>query len=152
ARCEAGTLQADVAPVALWWLIDDLLNEFEPRAASKGLFLANEIDPELAPAARTDATRVRQVVAKLLDNAIRFTPRGSVLLRVRATPAPAGQVGIRIEVQDSGTGVAEARQSGLFDVFERDETVVPRHGSSGTGLGLALCRRLVELLGGRIGV
>ena len=152
ARCEAGTLQVENAPVALWWLTDDLLNEFEPRAASKGLFLASEIDPELAAAARTDATRLRQVVAKLLDNAIRFTPRGSVLLRVRALPAADGQVGVRIEVQDSGTGVAEARQSGLFDALERDDASIPRHGSSGTGLGLALCRRLVELLGGRIGV
>ena len=153
ARCEAGTLVPEVAPVALWWLIDDLLNEFEPKAASKGLFLASEIDPDLAPAARTDAARLRQVIAKLLDNAIRFTPRGSVLLCVRAVNAAEGQVGLRIEVQDSGIGVAEARQSGLFDGFEQNEASLPRHGTGGAaGLGLALCRRLVELLGGRIGV
>jgi signal transduction histidine kinase/CheY-like chemotaxis protein len=151
ARCESGTLALDVTPVALWWLIDDLLGEFEPKAAAKGLFLASEVDPELAVAVRVDAARLRQVMAKLLDNAIRFTPRGSVLLRVTARSAEAGQSGMRIEVQDSGVGVAEARQSGLFDSFEQEESALARQGS-GAGLSLALCRRLVELLGGRIGV
>jgi len=152
ARCEAGTLQPEVAPVALWWLIDDLLHEFEPRAAAKGLFLASEIDANLAPAAQTDALRLRQVLAKLVDNAIRFTPRGTVLLSVRATAAAAGQVGLRIEVQDSGAGFAEAKQSELFDGVERDDAALPRQGNGAASLSLALCRRLVELLGGRIGV
>jgi CheY-like chemotaxis protein len=151
ARCEAGTLEPDAVPVALWWLIDDLLNEFEAKAAAKGLFLASEIDPALAPAARTDPARLRQVIGRLLDNAIRFTPRGTVLLRVRATEVAAGLAGLRLEVQDSGVGVAEARQSGLFDSFE--STDASHHpGASAIGLSLALCRRLVEMLGGRIGV
>jgi signal transduction histidine kinase/CheY-like chemotaxis protein len=152
ARCEAGTLQPEPAPVALWWLIDDLLNEFEPKAAAKGLFLASEVDPALEPAARTDPLRLRQVIAKLLDNAIRFTPRGSVLLAVRTTDAGAGQVGLRVEVQDSGAGYAEAKQSELFDGLERDDPASSRQGNGAAGLSLALCRRLVELLGGRIGV
>jgi signal transduction histidine kinase/CheY-like chemotaxis protein len=151
ARCEAGALQPEHAPVALWWLIDDLLNEFEPKAAAKGLFLASEVDPGLAPAVSTDPVRLRQVVAKLLDNAIRFTPRGSVLLRARSTQTDTGRVGLRIEVQDSGAGIAEAKQSGLFDGFNQDEAALPRQ-SGAAGLGLVLCRRLVELLGGRIGV
>lgn len=152
ARCEAGTLKPEEAPVALWCLIDDLLNEFEPKAAAKGLFLASEVDQDLAPAASTDAARLRQVIAKLLDNAIRFTPRGSVLLRVRNLAAGAGLCGLRFEVQDGGAGIAEAKQSGLFDDFARDDAALVRQGGSAAGLGLALCRRLVELLGGRIGV
>jgi CheY-like chemotaxis protein len=92
------------------------------------------------------------VIGKLLDNAIRCTPRGSVLLAVRNLEAGAGQVGVRIEVQDSGNGLAEARQSELFDSFEQGEAAVPRQGGGAAGLSLALCRRLVELLGGRIGV
>jgi signal transduction histidine kinase/CheY-like chemotaxis protein len=152
ARCEAGTLQPDVTPVALWWLIDDLLHEFEPKAAAKGLFLASEIDPDLAPAAQTDPLRLRQVLAKLIDNAIRFTPRGTVLLSVRTTKAAEGKVGLRIEVQDSGAGFAEAKQSELFEGFERDDAALPRQGNGAASLSLALCRRLVELLGGEIGV
>ncbi|HTT11666.1 MAG TPA: response regulator [Burkholderiaceae bacterium] len=152
ARCEAGTLQPEVAPVALWWLVDDLLQEFEPKAAAKGLFLASDIDPDLPPAARTDPMRLRQVLAKLLDNAIRFTPRGTVLFSVRATAAAEGQVGLRVEVQDSGAGFGEAKQSELFDGLERDDAALPRQGNGAASLSLALCRRLVELLGGRIGV
>ena len=152
ARCEAGTLQPDVAPVALWWLIDDLLNEYEPKAAAKGLFLASDVDPDMAPAARTDLVRLRQVIAKLLDNAIRFTPRGTVQLSVRAADVGAGCIGLRIEVQDSGAGLAEAKQSELFESFERNEASLPRQANGAAGLSLVLCRRLVELLGGRIGV
>jgi signal transduction histidine kinase/CheY-like chemotaxis protein len=152
ARCEAGTLQPDVTPVALWWLIDDVLHEFEPKAAAKGLFLASEIDPDLAQAAQTDPLRLRQVLAKLIDNAIRFTPRGTVLLSVRTTKAAEGHVRLRIEVQDSGAGFAEAKQSELFEGFERDDAALPRQGNGAASLSLALCRRLVELLGGEIGV
>jgi len=152
ARCEAGTLVPEMTPVSLWWLIDDLLHEFEPRAAAKGLFLASDIDPRIAPAAQTDPVRLRQVLAKLVDNAIRFTPRGTVLLSVRSTPAAAGRIGLRIEVQDSGAGFAEAKQSELFDGLERDDAALPRQGNGAAALSLALCRRLVDLLGGRIGV
>src|SRR5262249_37889474 len=111
-----------------------------------------EIDPNLASAAQTDPVRLRQVLAKLVDNAIRFTQRGTVLLSVRAVAATDGKVGLRIEVQDSGAGFAEAKQSELFDGIERDDAALPRQGNGAASLSLALCRRLVELLGGRIGV
>jgi signal transduction histidine kinase/CheY-like chemotaxis protein len=149
ARCESGTLQLESAPVALWWLFDDLVAEFEARCAAKGVLPAVEIDPELPPAALADAARLRQVFSRLLDNAVDATPRGSVALRVRVTGSDPQKVGLRVEVRDSGPGFAPAETIGLFDGFRPD-----RHGSipERAGLGLALCRRLVELHGGRIGV
>ncbi|MEZ4400278.1 MAG: ATP-binding protein [Kofleriaceae bacterium] len=110
--------------------------------------VAVELPPGLPRYVRGDRRRVVQVVVNLVANALKFTHRGSVRVRATATPAGAGHA-IRLDVVDTGIGIAAAAQPTLFDAFvQADASIALRYG--GTGLGLGIARRLVELMGGRL--
>ncbi|BCS33795.1 hypothetical protein TBR22_A30230 [Luteitalea sp. TBR-22] len=130
-------------------LVGDTLALLSPRALEKHLTLASEVDPALPAWLEADPTRIRQVLLNLVGNAIKFTARGDV--RVRLRRADTHDTLLRVEVQDSGEGISPEVQARLFQRFvQADASTTRRHG--GTGLGLAICRQLVELMGGEIGV
>lgn len=135
---EAGKLTLNLHTCDLSALVKDVVESFEPRAAAKGVRL--EVRAEAATLIG-DGARLRQVVANLLDNALRFTPgAGSVEVRLQTD-----QVGMSLLVRDTGPGLGEGTQARVFERFYRADA-----DRSGSGLGLAIVRSLVELHGGRV--
>src|SRR6185436_15077619 len=114
-------------------------------ARDKGLTCEANI-PALLPKAWGDRTRLRQVVINLITNAIKFTARGKVALTLEI-----GADQVKISVSDTGLGIPIKEQQVIFDEFRQSERTTAR-GYGGLGLGLAICKRLVELHGGKIGV
>ncbi|MGI6657473.1 MAG: ATP-binding protein [Desulfobulbus sp.] len=150
-KIEADKMVLDNAPFDLQTLLRQLLSLYEVTAKSKGLEVHAEIDPGLAPGYRGDACRLQQVLVNLLGNAVKFTERGSITLRVICESVDSGTDRIRFEVEDSGIGIAQEASTKLFQPFSQVGTSsVRRYG--GTGLGLSICAKLVQLMGGEIGV
>ncbi|MDX2270305.1 MAG: response regulator [Bryobacter sp.] len=144
-KIEAGRLEMEHIDFDLRSSIEDILELLADRAQEKGLELFANIDPALPSRFLGDPYRVQQIVTNLVGNAIKFTPAGSVAVRVRLGDA------VRIEVEDTGIGVPADRRESLFQPFtQADGSTTRRFG--GTGLGLAISRQLVELMGGRIGM
>jgi len=145
-QLQAGRMPLRQIDFDLHALLDEAIARHQPRAQEKGLTLALETDPQLPQHVHADRQRLQQVLGNLLDNAVKFTAQGGVTLRV----APAG-ARIRFEVEDSGRGIAPDRQAHIFRRFEHADVQTNR-AYGGTGLGLTLCERLVQLQGGQIGV
>ncbi|MCA9756780.1 MAG: DUF3365 domain-containing protein [Candidatus Eisenbacteria bacterium] len=125
----------------------EVVRGMSATAGAKGLELRLEVSADL-PVVAGDPTRLRQILTNLLNNALKFTPAGSVTVRVLGTDRPSE---VRFEVVDTGVGIPAERQSELFDAFvQADPSTTREHG--GTGLGLSICRQLTALMGGRIGV
>ncbi len=145
-RIEAGELSLDPAPCNLRALADGVLALFAPQAWEKGLRLHSIIDWRLAAEHRCDASRVRQVLANLLSNAIRFTGSGRVELRIELAEATAEGQRLRFVVSDTGPGMSEERLRQVQrPLFDGGEGIAHR-----TGLGLALCRQLAGLMDGSL--
>ncbi len=149
AKVEAGRSQLEVTPCDLGRLIEDVKEMVEPRALQKGLALRVE-RPQAPLCVRTDPSRLRQVLINLLNNAVKFTDRGSVTLRMKAAPAiETGEVLLMFEVEDTGEGIAAGDQAAIFDAFVQ-ASAAKRH--EGAGLGLTISRQIIELMGGTIEV
>ncbi|MBK8324042.1 MAG: response regulator [Betaproteobacteria bacterium] len=151
-RIEAERLAIEHIDFALASVVGNVVALCESRARAKDLPLRVEIAPELrARRFAGDPLRLEQVLLNLVGNAIKFTERGSVTVRVSVDrPVEAGAV-LRFEVADTGIGIGPQDQARLFTPFEQaDSSLTRKYG--GTGLGLAISRRLVELMGGAIGV
>ncbi|MCA9753475.1 MAG: hybrid sensor histidine kinase/response regulator, partial [Gemmatimonadetes bacterium] len=121
-------------------------------AGSRGLEMRTEIAADTPSWLVGDPSRLRQVLTNLVSNAVRFTERGSVSIRVAPREAPTEtRAALRFEVADTGIGIEESARQRIFEAFtQADGSTTRKFG--GTGLGLAICRRLVEAMGGRIGV
>jgi len=142
-KIEAGKLELEAAPVDVADVAEDVLSLFWEKARSKGLDLAAYVDPATPALVSGDATRLRQVVGNLVNNAIKFTEAGGVMVQV----APAGEGRLRLSVHDTGIGIAPDKIDGVFGAFtQADQSTTRKFG--GTGLGLAICKRLVEAMGG----
>jgi PAS domain S-box-containing protein len=143
-RIEAGQLDLNPSITPLRPLLAECLEMVSQAAGAKQLRLTLDVAPDAPLAARLDPLRLRQILLNLLDNAVKFTPAGSVSLRLLAV----GQDQLRLEVADTGHGIAASQRSRLFKDFERlsrgDATV------KGSGLGLAISARLAALMGGRL--
>jgi PAS domain S-box-containing protein len=149
-KLEAGKMSLERIPVDLAGLLREALATVELLGAEKGLAFRLELAPDLPHRVESDPVRLRQVVGNLLANALKFTARGSVTLRARAVGQDGPAVRVRVEVEDTGIGVAREDLPRLFSMFEQaDQTTTRRFG--GTGLGLAIAKRLVEAMGGAIG-
>jgi signal transduction histidine kinase len=146
-KIEAGRLELEAAPVDLAEIAEEACALFWERARSKGLDLGTFVDPATPALVQGDAVRLRQIVSNLVNNAVKFTDSGGVLVLVG--PGPAG--GVRIAVRDTGPGIERDRIGRLFEAFtQEDQSTTRRFG--GTGLGLAICQRLVGAMAGRFAV
>jgi PAS domain S-box-containing protein len=150
-KIEAGQLRIETSPCETALLVEGVVELLEPRARDRRLNLSMEIAADVPSGVRTDHGRLRQVLFNLVGNAVKFTERGGVVVRVLQVTSPArpGRTHLRFEVQDSGIGISETDQKKLFQPFTQVNYSTARS-HSGTGLGLAITRRIVELLGGRI--
>ncbi len=149
---ESQRITLDETDFTLGTLVAQTQAEIGATARNKGLALQLAQPPELAALAlRGDEARLRQVLVKLLGNAIKFTEAGAITLRIaRGEDTPAG-LQLRFEIQDSGIGIAAADIQRLFTAFEQaDNSTTRQYG--GAGLGLAISQRIVRLMGGEIGV
>jgi signal transduction histidine kinase/DNA-binding response OmpR family regulator len=153
-KIEAGRMELEETPFDLRDCVEAALDLVAIRAAEKGLNLACEVADDTPAVIVGDSTRLRQVLVNLLNNAIKFTERGEVVLTVR--PEPGGdEIGARqtlhLAVRDTGVGIPADRRDRLFRSFSQVDTSTTRR-YGGTGLGLAISKRLVELMGGQIWV
>jgi PAS domain S-box-containing protein len=145
ARIESGKMPVQIERVLLPELIDEVMTEVEPVIAGTRLAVNRMLAPEL-PEIETDRQKVKQIVLNLLSNALKFTPEGSVAIRLEHE-RESGE--ILIAVTDTGIGVAEENQKTIFEAFEQANSSYARR-QGGTGLGLSICRRLAHILDGRI--
>jgi PAS domain S-box-containing protein len=144
-RIESGKMPVQIERVLLPELIDEVMTEVEPVIAGTRLAVTRALAPTL-PEIRTDRQKVKQIVLNLLSNALKFTPQGSVAIRLEHDPEADE---ISIAVTDTGIGIAEENQKTIFEAFEQANSSYARR-QGGTGLGLSICRRLAQLLEGRI--
>ncbi len=148
ATLEGEGLALDADPLDPAAVARDALAAQAQAAAQKGLALSFEAPPGL-PVVLGDARRLTQALDLLLDNAVKFTARGGVTLRLSAAPAPPGQARLCYEVADTGPGIAPAAMARLFEPFTQADSSATR-GHGGIGIGLALCSRLARAMGGTV--
>jgi PAS domain S-box-containing protein len=151
-KIEAGKLDLEKAPFDLRECVESALELAAAAALKKGLDIAYDLDAGAPGALVGDVTRLRQVLINLLNNAVKFTERGEVVITVAAERIDRGERHrVLFAVRDTGIGIPEDRMDRLFESFSQvDPSTTRRHG--GTGLGLAISRRLVELMGGEMWV
>jgi len=156
-KIEAGKLELEELELRPADLVEGVSDLLAPQAHQKGLALICAIDRSVPGRLRGDSGRLRQILFNLTGNAIKFTDRGRVVLRVGtagpddADPAKPDHVRLHVAVEDTGIGIGPEGQARLFQPFSQaDSSTTRRFG--GTGLGLAICTRLIERMGGRIGV
>ncbi len=142
-KSEIGMLELNPEPVDILHIIRETVDSVTPMASRRGQSLNLDV-PDSLPWVQADETRIQQVLLNLLNNAIQFTPQdGRIRVKVRTEEDT-----VVIEVRDNGPGISKAQQEHVFEPYRR--TVGERKDSGGLGLGLALCRTLVELHGGQI--
>jgi PAS domain S-box-containing protein len=150
-KLEAGKLELAESDFDLTDLVRRVAELFAARAKQKGIELIADANVAGRAPLRGDASRLRQILINLVSNAITFTERGRVTIAVRRAKVEATDVRIRIEVRDTGPGVSDAAKQKLFLPFEQGDASIARR-FGGSGLGLSIAKKLVELMNGRIGV
>ena len=150
-KIEAGKLSIETIDFPLRQTIDEALFPLQARARDRGLDFRADIDATLPGQLRGDPTRLRQVLLNLVGNAIKFTERGEVVLTVRLERQQAEALTLSFAVRDTGIGIPADKLAGIFDAFSQADTSTTRK-YGGTGLGLTITRRLVELMGGELSV
>ncbi|MFO7646885.1 ATP-binding protein [Halomonas campaniensis] len=150
-KLEAGRLELEQRPVDMVALVDEVLGLQAPQAHQKELQLLGLVYDDVPASLTGDPLRIRQILTNLVNNAVKFTEHGEVIVRVMVDQAEPGRVTLRVSVTDTGIGLSPERQRRLFHAFQQAE---PSHSREfgGTGLGLTICRQLVEQMGGKIGV
>jgi signal transduction histidine kinase/CheY-like chemotaxis protein len=148
-KLEAGRLQLALVDCDLVELVEHTAEMLAARAAVKNIELLCESPALPLPRVRADVVRLRQVLVNLGGNAVKFTDRGEVTLRVTSPGLEGDRLRVRLEVTDTGIGIEPANQSRIFEEFvQEDASTTRRYG--GTGLGLAIARQLAELMGGQL--
>ncbi len=151
AKMEAGAATFMTVPVQIDVLVQGVLDIKRQSAHAKQLELLAELDPNLAFCYLLDEPRMRQILLNFVGNAIKFTPQGRVTLRVERHQVGPGRDQLRFSVRDTGIGISAEHAARIFEPFYQVDSSSSRR-YEGAGLGLAICRRLVDLMGGQIGV
>jgi len=147
-KIEAGKLDLEAVPFSVEGMVEDVASLFWEKARSKGLELAVRVAPEVPMMVIGDPTRLNQVVTNLVNNALKFTETGGVTIDVSAEPDDQ-QAKLRIAVTDTGVGIEASRIGAIFEAFSQaDQSTTRKFG--GTGLGLTVCKRLADAMGGDI--
>ncbi len=150
-KIEAGKLDIEAVAFTLSSTVGQTLRGITARAEEKGLTLQYRLAPGLPQQVVGDPGRIRQVLTNLCDNAVKFTADGSIDVQVQGTPCGGQDFELHFSVQDKGIGIPTDKQQRIFEAFNQVDTSTTRQ-FGGTGLGLTICARLVELMGGRIWV
>lgn len=150
-KIEAGRLEMEQTEFALEEVLEQLMGLETAKSEDKGLDLLLHLSPDVPDLLVGDPLRLGQVLINLVDNAIKFTDRGEVLVAVQREALEGDCVTLRFSVQDTGIGMSEAEAARLFQPFAQADTSTTRR-FGGTGLGLSICRRLADLMGGRLWV
>ncbi len=150
-KLEAGSLEIERVPYDLRACLEDVVAMLSPAAHEKGLELALVLHHDIPETLAGDPNRIAQVLVNLLDNAIKFTALGHVFMEAGYAQDEQGRGMVRVTVNDTGVGISREEFERLFQPFAQADSSVTRH-HGGTGLGLVICKRLVELMGGAIGV
>jgi signal transduction histidine kinase len=145
ARIESGKMPVQLERVVLQELIEEVMTEVEPLIDRTSLAVTRHISSEV-PEIHTDRQKVKQIVLNLLSNALKFTPQGSVSIRLDYEPE---KEWISVAVADTGIGISEENQKTIFEAFQQADSSYARR-QGGTGLGLTICRRLASILDGQI--
>jgi two-component system, sensor histidine kinase and response regulator len=148
-KIEAGKLDVETIDFDLGYALDQTMRVLAPRAHQKGLELAYHVAPDVPPAVSGDPARLRQIIIYLVGNALKFTERGEVVLRVDRDEAPGDRVLLHVTVSATSSGIPADTQATIFEAFTQADTSTTRRFGS-TGLGLAITSHLVALMGGRI--
>lgn len=148
-KLEAGKMTLEAIPFDLHEGVEDVLGMMRESAKEKGLSLRLDWDDAIFRYLRGDIARLRQVLLNLVGNAIKFTEKGEVCLRIESLPAQDGEQKLYFSVEDTGIGIAEDKIGTLFQEFQQADTSTTRR-FGGTGLGLVISQRIVHLMGGEI--
>ncbi|WP_268245990.1 ATP-binding protein, partial [Pseudorhodoferax aquiterrae] len=148
-KVEAGKLDIEAAPFRLDEVLDNVAALLAQKAGDKGLELLFDTAREVPPVLVGDALRIGQVITNLVSNSVKFTERGQVVVSVRLLEQQGDEVRLRVDVRDSGIGMTPEQAARLFQAFtQADGSTTRKYG--GTGLGLTISKRLVELMDGEI--
>jgi two-component system, sensor histidine kinase and response regulator len=150
-KIEAGKLQIEHIPFHLGRSVADTLKTIALRAHEKGLELVYDLAPDIPMLVLGDPGRLRQILINIIGNAIKFTQKGEVVLKVSRVQSTGDGTVLQFSVSDSGIGIPADKLSTIFDAFSQEDSSITRK-YGGTGLGLTICSRLVEAMGGRIWV
>jgi PAS domain S-box-containing protein len=150
-KIEAKRLELERIPFNLRTTVEDVAYTLAGRADSKGLELICQIDPELHTDLMGDPARLRQILVNLIGNAIKFTSKGEIVIRTEPYQDSETSLTVRFSISDTGIGIPKDRQGAIFDRFTQADGSTTRQ-FGGTGLGLTICKQLVEMMGGTIGV
>ena len=151
AKIEAGHVELESIPFSLSDTLKGLLKTLSLPAHQKGLDLISSVDPDVPDRLVGDPTRLRQVLVNLLGNAIKFTPSGSVILRVAKEGETGGRLRLRLSVTDTGIGLTPEQRQRIFEPFAQAEIGTNRR-YGGTGLGLPISAHLAQMMNGRLDV
>ena len=151
-RIDSGRFELDLIDFELEQSLHKVMQMCEGKAQEKGLTLGLELAPDMPRQVHGDSLRLEQILINYLNNAIKFSARGQITLRVRPSHGTrATSPLLHFEVQDQGIGLTDEQVSRLFQAFEQaDQSITRRYG--GTGLGLAICKQLAHMMGGEVGV
>jgi signal transduction histidine kinase/CheY-like chemotaxis protein len=150
-KIEAGKFELESIPFYLRESLGETMKALSFRAHSKGLELIYEVQPEVVETLLGDPGRLRQVIVNLVGNSIKFTERGDILLSVEQEAESSGTVSIHFSIKDTGVGIPADKLQKIFEPFaQADGSTSRKYG--GTGLGLTICAKLVEMMQGRIWV
>src|SRR5947208_14874002 len=148
-KIESGKIELEQSPFDLRDLVEDVVETFADAIYAKGLELASFVPVRLPTALMGDPARLRQILTNLIGNAVKFTDRGEVGVRVEAVEAEGPSVVLAFDVSDTGIGIPPEKQRRIFDAFtQADSSTTRRYG--GTGLGLSIAKQLCEMMGGTI--
>jgi PAS domain S-box-containing protein len=151
AKIEAGKMQLFPAPSDIRSMVLEQVDMLEPMASKKGLSLSASVDHNLAPSYDCDVARLKQVLSNLINNAVKFTENGSVLVNLKRIQSKEDVDRLLFEVADTGIGISSEAQQSIFEHFVQEDTTRSRR-HEGTGLGLAIAREIITRMGGEIGV
>ena len=146
-KIEAGKLQIEHIPFHVGRCVSDTLKTLAYKAQDKGLELVCDIDARVPTSLVSDPGRLRQVLVNVVGNAIKFTARGEVVVRVEVQSQAQSQVMLHVAVSDTGIGIPADKLQTIFEPFSQEDSSTTRK-FGGTGLGLTICARLVEAMGG----
>jgi CheY-like chemotaxis protein len=150
-KIEAGKMEIENAPFRIGEIVENVRDLIRPKADEKKLNFNVFVDESVPETVNGDGLRLSQILLNLLGNAVKFTPRGDITLKIKTVPADDGMIGLRFAVRDTGIGMSEQQLENILKPFTQADSSTARK-FGGTGLGLSISKALVELMGGRLSV